>query len=420
MGSRLPGPRKKSGAGQRKTTTLFAILALAGILSLGAAYYYSHQAGMLPEPMRIRALASKVAPELNEAPIPPKNNKAGGTMTPKSGVGASPNPPASGIRPSDLQPAVPPLPLVDEESIKEASADGAPKASTESEEAKVAEASEPEAVQRVLPEPEKNNVSLSHKDMAADLAEAADSKTAENIKSSVISISLSDDIQLNFLPIPRGDFKMGSPPSEIGRIAADEARHKVMIDYDLWCGQTEVTQEQYTAIMGYNPSYFRFDGDNFSADQMPVEQVTFIELTAEDGFIERLNEFLDDKGYEFTVRLPTEEEWEYFCRAGSSTAFSNNLEMNSRLNAAGLNQIAIYGQLSRPRVVASLEPNDWGLYDCHGNVREWTADGILRGGSYADIAANCRAASKIRGQATSRRPDKRTGFRLVLEKNTDS
>lgn len=159
-------------------------------------------------------------------------------------------------------------------------------------------------------------------------------------------------------------------------------------------GTTPVTQAQWKAVMGENPSYF-------SGDNHPVECLSWHDCQA---FCERLREKTDQ-----AVRLPTEAEWEYACRAGTTT------EYYSGDGEPALSRVGWYKNKSGTEAVGRKAPNAWGLYDMHGNVYEWcescwspyrkhaaidpqstAADDrrILRGGAWGRYAHECRSASR--------------------------
>ncbi len=226
-----------------------------------------------------------------------------------------------------------------------------------------------------------------------------------------------------FVYIAPGTFPMGSPEYESGR-SDDEIMHEVTLTKGFYMLKTPVTQRQWQAVMGNNPSSFMAGGDN-----CPVENVSWNECQE---FIKRLNE-----GEDGIYRLPTEAEWEYACRAGSSTPLCNG-EISELYCAHDpiLNEVGWYcGNSSRKsRPVAQKSPNAWGLYDMHGNVSEWCQDWygeygsdsqtdpcgpasasgkVVRGGSWLSNAKNCRSASRLDWL-----PDSRIefiGFRLVKE-----
>lgn len=147
--------------------------------------------------------------------------------------------------------------------------------------------------------------------------------------------------------VPAGTFTMGSPDG-VGR-ADEHPQHRVTLQ-SFYVGKYEVTQSQYRAVMGTNPSYFK--GDNF-----PVEQVSWNDANE---FCRRLSRITG-----LHYRLPSEAEWEYACRAGTTGDYSGSLDL-----------IAWYGKNSSNRThpVGTRQPNAWGLHDMHGNVWEWVED----------------------------------------------
>jgi len=160
-----------------------------------------------------------------------------------------------------------------------------------------------------------------------------------------------------------GSFMMGTNEAEPGR-GSDEYLHRVTITQLFYIGQHEVTQAQWSRVMGSNPS--RFTG----CEKCPVEQVDFYQVNA---FLSRLN--AGNTAMRF--RLPTEAEWEYACRAGSRSPFATGAQLTtSQANidtrfAAGPEDGAAY---DRTLAVGKFPANKWGLHDMHGNVREWTND----------------------------------------------
>ncbi len=166
---------------------------------------------------------------------------------------------------------------------------------------------------------------------------------------------LRNSIGMEFVRIPAGEFKMGATDGD----AFEPARpvHTVRMSRPFYMGKTEVTQGQWEAVMGNNPSHFTGNPD------LPVEQVSWEEVQT---FIQRLNA-REGGGRN---HLPTEAEWEYTARAGSATAYS--FGNDSR-------QLGEYGWCAqnsggRAHAVGQLKPNDWGVYDMHGNVWEWVQD----------------------------------------------
>ena len=232
-------------------------------------------------------------------------------------------------------------------------------------------------------------------------------------------------IGMEFVFIPPGDFIMGSPLSEYER-RPDEVPHLVKFSKGYYIQTTEVTQGQWKKIMGKNPSHFDECGDN-----CPVETVSWDDIQE---FIRKLNMYEGNKKY----RLPTEAEWEYACRAGTSTPFSYGQCLSSE--QANYNGDYPYkgcptGGEDRNKTIpaASLLPNPWGIYDMHGNVWEWCQDWmgeypsqpvvdpvgppsrekrIYRGGGQNDTAEYNRSA--FRAQFKPHRRSGVLGFRLAM------
>ncbi len=253
--------------------------------------------------------------------------------------------------------------------------------------------------------------------------------------------AFTNSIGMRFVLIPAGHFLMGSPPSEFhrkkqrvgpnGRLKTidDEQQHRVMISRPFYMQVTEVTQAQYRAIMGKNPSFYQ------CCDRCPVETVSWPEARE---FIRRLNAREGTNKY----RLPTEAEWEYACRAGTTTPFS----FGSTISTRQANYLGkwVYGRgwqdtyVAREKTmpVKSFPPNPWGLYEMHGNVQEWCSDWygtdyyrasptvdprgpssgqfrVVRGGSFPAHPWQVRSAYRKRMEPTIR--DDETGFRVVRD-----
>ncbi|MCW7753728.1 formylglycine-generating enzyme family protein [Desulfobotulus sp. H1] len=181
-----------------------------------------------------------------------------------------------------------------------------------------------------------------------------------------------NSIEMPFSLIPAGSFQMGSPASEKGR-RWDETLHTVHITRPFYISTTVVTQQQWFDIMGTTPSSASECGSD-----CPVENISWSDALQ---FIDKLNAREGTRSY----RLPTEAEWEYACRAGSSSAFFNGpihettcTPMDPVLNLSGwycgntgVQKPAYHFRL---QPVARKEPNAFGLYDTHGNVMEWCLD----------------------------------------------
>lgn len=227
------------------------------------------------------------------------------------------------------------------------------------------------------------------------------------------------DLKLTLLWVEAGTFTMGSPPDEPTRHKAEGPQMRVTLSQGFWLGKTEVTQSQYEAVTGSNPSTFKEAGPN-----APVEQVSWIDAMA---FCQKLNERERatgrlPSGYEYT--LPTEAQWEYACRAETTSAYSGEPEGMAwhERNSGGI---------THP--VAQRRPNAWGFHDMLGNVLEWCYDWygdypggtvtdpigpsrghyrMARGGSWKNDLRVGRSAARAGGSAGRR--DYTMGFRLAL------
>jgi len=211
---------------------------------------------------------------------------------------------------------------------------------------------------------------------------------------------------------PTGEFMMGSPASEADRSGV-ETQHRVILTKGFWLAKTECTQGQWQGITGDNPSQFK--GDN-----LPVESVSW---NAVQGYLAKMNsQNALPSGWKWA--LPSEAQWEYACRAGTTTAFAGDLD-----------EMAWYAPNSggKTNPVGTKKANAWGLHDMHGNVWEWCLDyygdyasgsatdpigatsgagRVIRGGSWPFTADYCRAA--IRNYRTPAFRDVNFGFRPAL------
>jgi formylglycine-generating enzyme required for sulfatase activity len=171
-----------------------------------------------------------------------------------------------------------------------------------------------------------------------------------------IALDLGRGVKLDLILIPAGEFKMGSDNSEKDAPNDEKPQHRVRITKPFYMGKYLVTQEQWEVIMGGNPSHF-------PGPKNPVEQVSWEDCRE---FVERLNRKVT--GGKFA--LPTEAQWEYACRAGSTTKYFYGDE------ESGLDKYAWYSVNSgnKTHPVGEKTPNAWGLYDMTGNVCEWCAD----------------------------------------------
>lgn len=241
-------------------------------------------------------------------------------------------------------------------------------------------------------------------------------------------VQLTDNVNLEMISIPAGDFVMGTPETEQGRSKDETPQHKVSMEA-FWVGKYPVTQAQYFALMKENPSFFK-------DDRKPVENISWYEA---EQFCQKLSDLTGKK-----FRLLSEAEWEYVCRAGTTTPFA----FGKTITADLANYKANYGygdgqggkwrQETTP--VGSFYANNFGLYDLHGNVWEWCQDNwhenyqeaptdnqpwlddnhededsprVIRGGSWDDTAYYCR--SGVRLWTLPQFKGKLIGFRVACD-----
>lgn len=239
---------------------------------------------------------------------------------------------------------------------------------------------------------------------------------------------ITNSIGMVLVHIPAGEFLMGTPDNDPSK-AWDEIPHRVRISKPFFMGKYEVTQSQYQKVMGKNPSYCaRLP----NPEQHPVEQVSWDDAVA---FCRALSELPDEKAAGRSYRLPTEAEWEYACRAGTTTAYHFGNDSND------LSKYALFGGhkagVWATQKVGVKLPNAWGLHDMHGNVWEWCADEygpyqvetevvdpqgpdkgvgkVARGGSWDYGASKCRSAQRYGGEVLTRSfTNFAFGFRVVM------
>jgi formylglycine-generating enzyme required for sulfatase activity len=259
-----------------------------------------------------------------------------------------------------------------------------------------------------------------------NLSKSGTALSEQRIGGEELEFEIAAGVKLVMCWIPPGEFLMGSPEDEEGRVE-DETQHRVMITQGFWLAKTPTTQAQWKAVMGSNPSDFlraiftanstalwkAVMGKNpseFRGDTLPVESVSWNDVCGEEsgtgGFLGELNRRVPE-GVRF--RLPTEAQWEYACRAGTTGPYAGRLDEMGWYNA---------NSGGRTHPVGQKKPNAWGLHDMHGNVWECCADWrldydlhsltdptgpadgfysrarVIRGGCWLDGPAAARSANR--------------------------
>jgi formylglycine-generating enzyme required for sulfatase activity len=239
-------------------------------------------------------------------------------------------------------------------------------------------------------------------------------------------VDLGKGVTLELVLIPPGKFSMGSPEGEQGRLPIEGPQHTATLGAAFYLGKYEVTQEQWQQVMGSNPSWFSAAGGGkdlvkgLDTRRFPVERISWDDAQA---FLRKIST------KERTYRLPSEAEWEYACRGGTfpkkSWPFQVGEEYTDALSsdAANFDGGRPYGEaakgkyLERTAAVGTFAANPFGLFDMHGNVKEWCEDRfagdyykdapsrdptgpaagmdrVLRGGAWNSPGEECRAASR--------------------------
>ncbi len=254
-------------------------------------------------------------------------------------------------------------------------------------------------------------------------------------------IETTNSIGMALVLVPPGEFTMGSPITEPDR-HPNESPDSARIARPFHMGVYEVTQGQYLRVMGDNPSFFGPTGEGkaivngFDTSNYPVECVSLEDAA---DFCRKLSERPEEEAAGRAYRLPTEVEWEYACRAGTTAPFHFGLQLNGK--QANCNGNLPFGTdvigpyLERTTAVGSYSANAFGLFDMHGNVREWCQDwvaddkpdanaakqtggptlksvGARRGGAWSTDAASCRAAHRYRSEPPY--SGNYLGFRVVM------
>lgn len=202
-------------------------------------------------------------------------------------------------------------------------------------------------------------------------------------------------IGMEFVLIPPGRFDMGE---------ADNA-HRARISSSFYMGVFPVTQAEYQKVMGTNPSCFSSNGTyrdkvkGLDTSRFPVESVLWSDVQ---HFCHKVTEMCEQSNPKERYRLPTEQEWEYACRAGTTTAYAFGHYLSK-------NDANVAQSVNRPSTVGSYRPNAFGLYDMHGNVFEWCEDYFCRGGSWLGESKHACSASRH----SSKKDSYDHGFRVV-------
>jgi formylglycine-generating enzyme required for sulfatase activity len=226
--------------------------------------------------------------------------------------------------------------------------------------------------------------------------------------------TLASGVAMDFVWVPSGTFAMGSPSTEAGRYGDDGPQHEVMITRGFWLGRTELTQGQWQVVMGTTPWVGQY-GVQENADHPAV----YISWEDVQELVDRLNQSAGAGVY----RLPTEAEWEYACRAGTTTRWSFGDDEAQLGNYAWYEANAWNAGRRYGQPVGMKLPNPWGLYDLHGNMWEWCQDWrgsyssdaqtdpqgpasgsyrVLRGGAINYSARDTRSASRFSNAPSDR------------------
>ncbi len=237
------------------------------------------------------------------------------------------------------------------------------------------------------------------------------------LASQAVTLDLGGGVKLDLMPIPAGDFEMGSNDGD----ANEKPVHKVRITHPFCMGKYIVTQQQFEKVMGVNPSQNK--GDN-----LPEDRANYADALE---FCKKVSKLTGKN-----VRLPTESEWEYACRAGTKTKYYTG-DTEAALDQAGWYEKNSGG---KPHPVGQKKPNAWGLYDMHGSAWQYCVDAfvadaysksaaedpevpegrdcVMRGGTRNGIAANCRSATRGAMWKGDRSLYDAFGFRVVLAATT--
>ena len=257
--------------------------------------------------------------------------------------------------------------------------------------------------------------------------------TAPVASPEAMTLDLGKGLKLELVHVPAGRFVMGSPEAEADRDPSEGPAHAVTIGHAFWIGKVEVTQAQWVGVAGPNQSQFKDAADH---DRLPCECVSWTDCQK---FCEAASKATGRK-----VRLPTEAEWEYAARGGTTAAFGIGDGTKLSSAAADFNGTSPYGgaapgpERNHPVVGGTFAANPFGLCDTVGNVNEWCQDvyhddytgaptdgsaweaggkpelRVYRGGAYNNDASSCRSAVRFAAERGDVR-NSTLGFRVVVE-----
>ena len=304
------------------------------------------------------------------------------------------------------------------------------------------------------PEDEKSWLNLTNVLLQTGSAWAVDFSAPSSLKRFYRAVGAEFKAPTNMVYIPAGTFLMGSPTSEKERntFGDSETQHSVTLSKGFWMGQYEVTQGEYQSVIGSNPSYFKNGQDAYPGGtggkvtndvRHPVEEVSWKDATNYCAELTQKDRLAGKIPGDYSYRLPTEAEWEYACRGGTTNAFHFGNAIRQGManfdtryeydSAVGTQYKPATGLIYRTVETGSYAPNAFGLYDMHGNVWEWCSDWygaypetavidpkgptsgghrVLRGGRWNYGGRDCRAAFRHGSHPVNRGND--FGFRLVL------
>ena len=239
-----------------------------------------------------------------------------------------------------------------------------------------------------------------------------------------LSVELAEGVAMDFVYIPPGTFAMGAAPDEEGPLDdSEEPQHTVELSKGFYLAKYELTQAQWRAVVGTQP--WRRRQYVKEGAQFPATYIAWLEI---EEFVRRLNKKAGQELY----RLPTEAEWEYACRAGTTTRWASGDDEQALNDFAWTSGNTWASGKKYPNAVGEKKPNAWGLYDMHGNVWEWVADWessytaakqldpqgpesgerrVGRGGSFGTLGLGVRSASRFFSPPDARTPD--VGARIV-------